>query len=42
MGPVVDRSTERLGTTDRAVIFLRKLLLDATNAVAEGRMIARF
>jgi phthalate 4,5-dioxygenase len=37
MEPIVDRFKEHLGTTDRAVIFLRKLLLEATDAVAEGR-----
>jgi len=36
MGPVVDRSREHLGTTDRAVIVLRRLLLEATDAVAAG------
>jgi phenylpropionate dioxygenase-like ring-hydroxylating dioxygenase large terminal subunit len=37
MGPIVDRSREHLGTTDRAVIALRKLLLEATDAVAAGK-----
>jgi phenylpropionate dioxygenase-like ring-hydroxylating dioxygenase large terminal subunit len=36
MGPVVDRSREHLGTTDRAVIVLRRLLLEATDAVEAG------
>jgi len=36
MGTVVDRSKEHLGTTDRAVIALRRLLLDATDAVEAG------
>ena len=33
MGPIVDRSKEHLGTIDRAIIMLRRLLLDgmATN-----------
>jgi phenylpropionate dioxygenase-like ring-hydroxylating dioxygenase large terminal subunit len=29
MGPIVDRSREHLGTTDKAIIELRRLLLDA-------------
>ena len=38
MGPIVDRSKEHLGTTDRAIITVRQLLLEATEAVADGRM----
>jgi hypothetical protein len=37
MGPVVDRSKEHLGTTDRAIIVLRRLLLEATDEVAVGQ-----
>ena len=37
MGPIVDRSKEHLGTTDRAVIALRKLLLEACDDVEAGR-----
>jgi phthalate 4,5-dioxygenase oxygenase subunit len=37
MGPIVDRSKEHLGTTDRAVIVLRQLLLGATHDVEAGR-----
>jgi transcription termination factor NusB len=37
MGPVVDRSLERLGTTDRAIIVMRQLLMEATHEVAAGR-----
>jgi len=33
MGPIVDRTKEHLGTTDRAIIALRQLLLEATRAV---------
>lgn len=33
MGPIVDRSKEYLGTSDRAIITLRRMLLDATAAV---------
>ena len=29
MGPIVDRTQEHVGTTDRAIILLRKVLLDA-------------
>ena len=36
MGPIVDRSREHLGTTDRAIIVMRQLLLEATDAVAAG------
>ena len=36
MGPVVDRSKEHLGTSDKAIIACRQLLLEATDAVAEG------
>jgi phthalate 4,5-dioxygenase oxygenase subunit len=36
MGPVVDRSKEHLGTTDRAIIVLRQLLLEAADTVAAG------
>jgi hypothetical protein len=36
MGPVVDRSKEHLGTTDRAVIVLRRLLLEAVDTVEAG------
>ena len=33
MGPIVDRSQEYLGTSDRAIIAMRKLLLEATDDV---------
>lgn len=36
MGPIVDRSKEHLGTTDRAIIVMRQLLLEATDALAAG------
>ena len=38
MGPIVDRSREHLGTTDRAIIVMRQLLLEATDEVAAGRL----
>jgi phthalate 4,5-dioxygenase len=37
MGPVVDRSKEHLGTTDRAIIATRQLLLEATDEVEAGK-----
>jgi phthalate 4,5-dioxygenase len=36
MGPIVDRSKEYLGTSDRAVVEMRKLLLEAVSAVEKG------
>ena len=36
MGPVVDRSREHLGTTDKAIIELRRLLLDSITDVKKG------
>jgi hypothetical protein len=36
MGPIVDRSQERLGTSDRAIIATRQLLLEATYAAEKG------
>jgi phthalate 4,5-dioxygenase oxygenase subunit len=36
MGPIVDRSEEHLGSTDRAIVILRRLLLEATRTVAAG------
>jgi phthalate 4,5-dioxygenase len=38
MGPIVDRSKEHLGSTDRAIIAMRRLLLDATETVEAGGM----
>jgi phenylpropionate dioxygenase-like ring-hydroxylating dioxygenase large terminal subunit len=37
MGPVVDRTREHLGTTDRAVIVLRRVLLEAMDDVLAGK-----
>jgi hypothetical protein len=37
MGPIVDRSQEHLGTTDRAIIVMRQLLLEGADEVAAGR-----
>ena len=39
MGPIVDRTKEHLGTTDRAIIALRQLLLEATRAVESGEAV---
>ena len=36
MGPIADRSQEYLGSTDRAVVTMRRMLLDAIDAVARG------
>jgi len=36
MGPTVDRSREHLGTTDRAVVAYRQLLLDAIKIEEDG------
>jgi len=36
MGPIVDRSREYLGTSDEAIIEMRKMMLDATYAVERG------
>jgi phenylpropionate dioxygenase-like ring-hydroxylating dioxygenase large terminal subunit len=36
-GPVMDRGHEHLGTTDRPVIVMRQLLLQAVQDVADGR-----
>ena len=36
MGPVVDRSREHLGGTDRTLIVMRQQLLDAVRAVRDG------
>ena len=38
MKPIVDRSQEHLGQTDRAVITARKMLMQATRAVEDGGM----
>jgi phthalate 4,5-dioxygenase oxygenase subunit len=36
MGPIVDRSTEALGSTDMAIQMARRMLLEATDAVERG------
>src|SRR5205823_3947522 len=37
MGAIADRTLERLGTTDRAIITTRRLLLNAIAAVEQGK-----
>ena len=39
MGPIVDRSKEHLGTSDRAIIVMRQLLLEAMNDLEAGQPI---
>ena len=39
MGPIVDRSKEHLGTSDRAIIVMRQLLIEAMNDVEGGRAV---
>ena len=36
MGPIADRTLERLGTTDRAIIHARRALLQAVKTVQKG------
>ena len=36
MGPICDRTKEHLGTTDRAIIMARKILMDAMKTVEDG------
>jgi len=36
-GPIVDRSLEHLGTSDTAIIKMRRLLMDGARALEEGR-----
>ena len=37
MGAIVDRTREHLGTSDRAIVVMRRMLLDATRAVESGK-----
>ena len=37
MGPICDRTQEHLGTSDKAVIFYRRLLLKKLQEMAEGK-----
>lgn len=36
MGPIVDRSKEFLGSTDRAIVTMRRLMLEGINAIEEA------
>ena len=36
MGPIYDRTEEHLGTIDRAIVRMRRLLLDAAQTVEAG------
>jgi nitrite reductase/ring-hydroxylating ferredoxin subunit len=36
-GPIANRKAEHLGTTDRGVVLVRRMLANAISAVAEGR-----
>ena len=36
MGTITDRTQEHLGTSDRAIAVMRRLLLEAVDAVARG------
>ena len=36
MGPIVDRTRETLGTSDRAIVTMRRLLTEAMRAVQRG------
>ncbi len=35
-GPIVDRSTENLGTSDKAIVAMRRLMLEAVASVEKG------
>ncbi|MDT2023272.1 Rieske 2Fe-2S domain-containing protein [Methylocella sp. CPCC 101449] len=37
MGPIVDRSLEHLGSSDKAIVAMRRLMLEAVTDVEEGR-----
>ncbi|HEY4684968.1 MAG TPA: hypothetical protein VII57_02870 [Dehalococcoidia bacterium] len=36
MGPIYDRTKEHLGTTDQAIIYMRRLLINAAKELAGG------
>jgi phthalate 4,5-dioxygenase len=36
MGPIADRSEEHLGSTDRAIVMMRRLLLEAIRSIEAG------
>ena len=37
MGPIVDRTKENLGTSDKAIVQMRRLLIEAAHDVAAGK-----
>ena len=37
MGPIADRTKEHLGTSDKAITMMRRLLVDATIDVENGK-----
>ncbi len=37
MGPIADRLNEHLGSSDRAIVVMRRMLLEQTRAVEEGQ-----
>ena len=37
MGPIVDRTQEHVGTTDRAIILLRQVLFEALKQMEAGQ-----
>jgi hypothetical protein len=37
MGPICDRSKEFLGSSDKAIVTMRRLLLEATRVVESGK-----
>jgi flagellar motor component MotA len=37
MGPIVDRSLEHLGTSDKAIVAMRRIMLEAIQDVADGK-----
>jgi phenylpropionate dioxygenase-like ring-hydroxylating dioxygenase large terminal subunit len=37
MGPIVDRSLEHLGTSDKAIVAMRRIMLEAIQDVANGK-----
>ncbi len=41
MGPICDRSKEFLGSSDKAVVAMRRLLLEALDIGRKGRRTAR-
>jgi hypothetical protein len=37
MGPIYDRTEERLGTTDKAIIAMRAILINAAKGLTQGQ-----